>query len=119
SSVRAALFDRRGEPVSGVSVGQSHAPTTTPDGGVEMDAEALLQRSVHCVEEVLRLAGPRAREVRAVGLCTYWHSILGLGADGRACSPVVLWADTRSVREVGELKERLDVAAVHARTGCV
>jgi gluconokinase len=119
SSVRASLYDGRGAACPGLTVVEHHAPETTPDGGVEMDAEALLQRTLGCAERVLALAGERARAVAAVGICTFWHSILGVGADGRPATPIVLWADTRSVAEVAELKQRLDERLVHARTGCV
>ncbi len=119
SSVRASLYDASARAVPGMSSGQSHVPDTTPDGGVEMDAEALFQRSLHCVEQVLAQSGARAADLAGVGLCTFWHSILGVGADGLACTPILLWADTRSTAEVDFLKEHLDRQAVHQRTGCV
>jgi gluconokinase len=119
SSVRASLYDERANPVPNVTAHQAHTPDTTPDGGVEMDADALLERALECVDEVLRLAGHRSREIAGVGMCTFWHSILGVTGENKPASPVVLWADTRSVEEVEELKQRLDVRAVHARTGCV
>src|SRR5688500_1220170 len=98
SSVRASLYDQTGEPVRGLTVQEKHEPDTTPDGGVEMDAEALLQRVLGCAEQVLSQA--RGRPVAGVGLCTFWHSILGVERRGRPSSPIVLWADTRSVEEV-------------------
>lgn len=119
SSVRASLYDCHANAVPGLTVQESHEPDTTPEGGVEMDAEALFQRALGCVEEVLRLAGSRAGAIAAVGVCTFWHSILGVDAAGRPASPIVLWADTRSVEEVEQLKRRLDVRAVHQRTGCM
>ncbi|MFN3650798.1 MAG: gluconokinase [Armatimonadota bacterium] len=119
SSIRAALYDERGEPVPGAAAGVSHAPAASPDGGVEMDAEALLQRSLGCVEQVLRLAGERARRIAGVGISTFWHSILGVRADGLPATPVLMWADTRSVAEVAELRSRLDERALHARTGAL
>jgi gluconokinase len=118
SSLRASLYDERGDPVPGVSVSESHAPVTTPDGGAEMDAEDLFQRLVTCIEGVLAKAGERSRAIAGVGLCTFWHSILGVGEDGRPATPILLWADTRSVEDVEALKARLDERAAHRRTGC-
>jgi gluconokinase len=119
SSLRASVYDAEGRPVPGLSVAAAHEPDTTPDGGVEMDADALVERVVACCEGVLARAGARAAAIRAVGVCTFWHSLLGVDAAGRAATPILLWADTRAVAEVDELKARLDTRAVHARTGCM
>src|SRR5207249_7031698 len=54
----------------------------------------------------------------AVGVCTFWHSILGV-AENRAVTPIYMWSDTRPVEEVAELRRRLDEREVHARTGCM
>lgn len=119
SSVRASLFDAQGRQVPGASAGMEHQPITTPDGGAEMDAEDLFQRTLDCVDGALRSAGGLEGPIVAVGLCTFWHSFLGVGGDGRPTTPIVLWADTRSVDQVEHLKNRVDVEAVHRRTGTV
>jgi gluconokinase len=119
SSVRAMLFDTEGRSVEGAHASAEQTPHTTPDGGAELDADELVERAVACVEETLQRAGGLARHVAGVAVTTFWHSILGVDAEGRAVTPINLWADTRSVREVEELKQRLDERAAHARTGCV
>jgi gluconokinase len=118
SSVRAALYDRLGRGVPGVESHLGHAPETTPDGGVEMDAESLVEAACWALSTALAHAGPRAAEIAGVGVSTFWHSILGVDEAGRPTTPVIMWADTRSVREVEWLRERLDETATHARTGC-
>lgn len=119
SSVRAMLFDTAGRSVAGAHASAEQTPHTTPDGGAELDADELVERAVACVEETLQRAGDWAQRVAGVAVTTFWHSILGVDAEGRAVTPINLWADTRSVREVEELKQRLDERAAHARTGCV
>jgi len=118
SSVRASLYDALGEPVPGAAVAEAQTPRTTPDGGVELDADELVERALRCVEGVLAQAVPRAGGIAGVGVCTFWHSVLGVGGDGRPVTPILTWADTRSVAQVSELRHRLDERAVHARTGC-
>jgi gluconokinase len=118
SSVRAGLYDRPGRRVPEVEAGQTHAPTTTSDGGAEMDPEALVEAACCTLESALAQAGPRAWEIAGVGVCTFWHSILGVDEAGRSTTPVIMWADTRSVGEVETLRGRLDERAAHARTGC-
>ena len=119
SSVRASLYDAHGRQVPGATCSMDHQPDTTPDGGAEMDAEGLFQRTLDCVEGALKGAGRLDGPVVAVGMCSFWHSFLGIGKDGRPTTPIVLWADTRSVDQVENLKHRLDVEAVHRRTGTV
>ncbi len=57
SSVRAALYDERGEALPGLSAARSHSPETTPDGGVQMDAEELFQRVARTLAAVERTYG--------------------------------------------------------------
>lgn len=114
SSTRATLYDARGSRVEGVEHRVPHEPRTIPGGGVEHDPARLREAAAACVDAVL----PHAGEIRGVGICTFWHGLLGFDAAGRPATPVYLWADTRSADAVDRLSERLDERAVHARTGC-
>jgi gluconokinase len=118
SSMRVGMYDRLGRRVPEVEAGLTHAPSTTPNGGAEMDAEALVDAACRTLEGALAQAGTRAEEIAGVGVCTFWHSILGVDEAGRSTTPVIMWADTRSVGEVETLRGRLDERAAHARTGC-
>src|SRR5947209_71586 len=118
SSVRAALYDEHGRHPEGLSAEQEHEPERTHDGGVEMDAEALFQRTLGCIERALELGKERG-PIAGVGVSTFWHSILGVGEDGRPVTPILMWADTRAVEEADALRSALDEAALHRRTGCL
>jgi gluconokinase len=119
SSVRAIVYDAAGQIVQGAAARGVVPPCATPDGGVEVDADAL----VGCVGAVIDVVARQAPEAlgaaRAVGCSTFWHSLLGVDADGLAITPVLLWADARSFAAACALRETLDERAVHARTGCV
>jgi len=78
----------------------------------ELDADALVER----VASVLDRAG--AGDVSAVATTTMWHCLLGLDEDGCPATPVYSYADARSAPYAAALRERLDEAAIHARTGC-
>jgi len=114
SSARASLYAADGARIDGVEHRAPYEPRTTPDGGVEHDATRLLEATVACIDAVLPRAGP----IRAVGISTFWHGLLGFDAHDRPVTPVYMWADTRSTPAVDELRTRLEDAAVHARTGC-
>src|SRR3972149_524596 len=116
SSARAACYDDTGRAVAGRFHRVAYAPAVTPDGGVEHDALRLFEAAVECVDHVL--AGVHPGEVRAVGVTTFWHGLLGFDAHGRPATPVYTWADTRSAEDARLLHDALDEAALHARPGC-
>ena len=118
-SLRSIVYDRLGREVAGT---EGRAPTEwryTPDGGVEADADALVAGACAAVDQTLAAAGPIAPEIRAAGISTFWHSVLGVDASGRPVTPLYSWADGRSRGAVGLLRERLDEEPVRRRTGCV
>jgi gluconokinase len=117
SSVRALAFDARGRSL-GLECQRPYEPETTPDGGVEIDAERLVALSAEMLDGLLAALGPRAAHVAAVATSTFWHTLVGVGADDRPVTPVYSWADTRSVGAVEALRARVDEKAYHARVGC-
>jgi gluconokinase len=119
SSLRALVYDRLGRELQGT---EGRVPTEwrrTREGGVEADPDALLDGAFRAIDQALAAAGPSAAGLRAVGISTFWHNILGVGADGRPATPLYSWADERSARAALALRTRLDEEAVRQRTGCV
>jgi len=119
SSVRAIVFDRQGHTVHGLGVQQIYSLRTTPDGGAEIAAQDLLQTTITAIDHILQLTGPLATAIAAVGISTFWHSLLALDAHNAPLTPLYTWADTRSSQQAIELRNLLDERAIHARTGCV
>jgi gluconokinase len=116
SSTRAAAYDHTGRPVATRFHQVAHPPTVTRDGGVEHDPARLLEAAVACLDAVL--AGVHVGEVDAVGVTTFWHGLLGFDGAGHPMTPLYTWADTRSASDAALLRDALDEAAVHVRTGC-
>jgi gluconokinase len=117
SSVRALGFDGQGRALP-VERQLDYEPDTTPDGGVQVDPERLLTLAGEALDGTLEALGPARAAVAGVAVSTFMHTVLGVGADGRARTPVYSWADTRSAAWVERLRARLDEKAYHARTGC-
>jgi gluconokinase len=117
SSVRALAFDAEGRGL-GLECQRPYEPETTADGGVEVDADRLVALASESLDGVIAALGPRAAAVAAVATSTFWHTLLGLGGDGRPRTPVYSWADTRSAGAVEALRVRVDEKAYHARVGC-
>jgi gluconokinase len=119
SSVRTLLFDADGRQQDRFGEQIRYQFTTTPDGGVELDADQLLDvtvRSLSALDEQVRAAGLKPV---GVGFCSFWHGLLGVDRAGKPTTPLLHLFDTRSAKQVRELEQRLDPKRVHARTGCV
>jgi gluconokinase len=116
SSCRASLYDRRGRPIPGRRGRVVYTPEVTPDGGAQLDPDLLFDQLCSAVDQVLQT---NATPILAVATDTFWHSLLGVDADGRPLTPIYLWLDARSRGEVAGLRQRLDERAVHARVGTV
>lgn len=115
SSVRAFVYDAAGRRAGGAKV--PYAWRTTPGGGVEIEAELLLERLVGAIDETLAQARTTGTLPAAVGFSALWHTVMGVAGDGSPLTPVYSWSDMRAAGAARELRGELDQAAVHARTG--
>jgi len=122
TSARAELYDRRGRAIKDVHASSPCPLETTPDGGAQMDPDALFELVAEVLDEACREARAKlgaGAAVAGVGMATFWHSFLGIDDRGRPTTPLFLWADSRSRDRMPALQSRLDERAVHARTGCL
>src|SRR5215204_2329693 len=117
SSVRAELYDDSGTRQEGTETRLDYELEYTPDGGVAVAADELLDLVVRAIDGALDNAG--SAPISGVATSTFWHSALGLDGEGRPTTPVLYWADRRAAPAARELRGRLDELAVHRRTGCV
>jgi gluconokinase len=117
SSCRASLYDITGRRVRGHASHIGYAASVTADGGAELDANGLFERVCSGIEAVLRKT--KTKQIVAVATSTFWHSLLGVDAQGRALTPVYLWLDARSRDQAAFLRAHLDESRVHARVGCM
>jgi gluconokinase len=114
SSARASAYDESGRALDDLFHRVRYEPTVGRDGAVEHDPRRLLDAVAACVDAV----HARGRGIRAVGVSTFWHGLLGFDRDGRPATPVYMWSDTRSAPDARLLRSALDEEAFHARTGC-
>jgi gluconokinase len=117
SSVRAELYDGSGTREEGTETKLDYALEYTPEGGVAVEADELLDLIVRAIDGTLQRAGEAS--ISGVAASTFWHSVLGLDREGRPTTPVLYWADRRGAGAARELRGGFDEAAVHRRTGCV
>lgn len=116
SSVRAILYDGRGSMTDHIAQ-VTYDMDTSQDGGVYIDGDRLVD--VVCTTLDRFFTEAERPRISGVAVTTFWHNVLGVGADGQAVTPLISWADTRPGTIMPALRERLDEKTTHANTGCV
>ncbi|MEZ4770469.1 MAG: gluconokinase [Caldilineales bacterium] len=117
SSVRAALYDRLGRAVSGMEARRGHQLQTDSSGAAVADADVLVRLTCQCIDETLEHAGSLAGDIAAVVGCSFVGNLLGVDGDGQPVTPLLTYADTRAAADAEMLKQELDEATFHQRTG--
>ena len=118
SSVRALVFDALGRQVTATEHQVSYSLETTLDGGSTVDAGQLVHLVMRCIDHGLEACGDRTGEIAAVGMTTFWHALLGLGASMQPTTPVMMWADTRASEDARTLELAFSSDRAHRETGC-
>jgi len=119
SSVRALLFGIDGREIAGFGSRIPYRVSTTEAGGWEIGAGELTQIVVQALDPLCAQMRMQKMRPAAVAIDTFWHSILGVAADGKAVTPVLHPFDSRSAAAAKKLALRIDNARQHSRTGCV
>jgi gluconokinase len=117
SSVRALLYDARGNALPDLQAQQRYRLSTSHAGEASVDADLLVDLVARTIDEVLSRAGERARDIIAVATAAFWHTLLPLDARGRPLLPLMTWEDRRPQQLCLALRQQLDEAAIHRRTG--
>ncbi len=117
SSVRTALFDQHARRLPGSLQQRAYAISHSDDGAAELDPATLQDHLLHCVEATLTRAG--GKTVNAVGVSSFWHSLIGTDAHGRAITPIYTWADSRCRDDAARLRTEMSERDYHKQTGCM
>ena len=118
SHARALLFDRWGNAVPSIEGRQLYQFTILLEGGIETDAEALLERVLRCIDQALEQAGSLAEEIAGVAACTFVSNIVGIDRSGTALTPLFPYSDTRPAADTRLLREQANEELTHQRVGC-
>jgi len=109
--VRAALYDHAGRMVPRTLARRDHERP----GSVEFDAEELFAIVCDVIDE--NVAKDVTGEVVHIASCAFWHSLVGIDAEGKPTTKVLTWADTRSREHTEILRTDLNERVTHLRTG--
>jgi gluconokinase len=117
SSTRTLLFDATGATIPSVLSQRTYKLTVSDEGEVSVDPDALVAVVDQTIDDALEMAGPLAKQIGAVAIDTFWHSLMGVDAANHPLTPLITWEDTRPHRAALELRSQLNEEAIHARTG--
>ena len=117
SSVRAALYDGDANILPETSVKLERSLVSTADGGAEIDPEVAFDQVAAVIDAVLDKTKKLKGEIGYVASCSFWHSLVGVDANGKPTTKVFGWADTRSREYSAVLRKRFEEGEVHNRTG--
>ncbi len=116
TATRGGVHDASGRQVHGLRHKVPHAFTVAPDGTSVIDPDQVTAE----VQQVLdAVTGEKRLGTRIAGVAmdTFAASLIAVDAAGRALTPCLTYADSRSADEVTALREELDEHAVQQRTG--
>jgi gluconokinase len=116
TATRGGVHDASGRRVRGLQHKVPHAFTVAPDGTSVIDPDQVTAE----IEQVLdAVTADRALGSRIAGVAvdTFAASLIAVDAAGRALTPCLTYADSRSAAEVATLRAELDEHAVQQRTG--
>ena len=116
TATRGGVHDASGRRVRRLQHKVPHAFTVSPDGTSVIDPDQVTAE----VEQVLDAVtgGPRlGTRIGGVAMDTFAASLIAVDGAGRALTPCLTYADSRSADAVTALREELDEHAVQQRTG--
>ena len=117
SSVRAAIYDLKGVPVPEMSIKIERSLVSTRDGGAEIDADLAVCQVAEAIDLLMAVGKDMDGNIDYVAASCFWHSLVGIDANGHPTTKVFGWADTRSRKYVDRLNKKFDGSDVHNRTG--
>ncbi|MBL7258792.1 gluconokinase [Paractinoplanes lichenicola] len=116
TATRGGVHDASGRRVHGLQHKVPHAFTVAPDGTSVIDPGQVSAEVEQVIDAVT--GDPRlATRITGVAMDTFAASLIGVDASGRALTPCLTYADSRSAKAVAQLRQELDEHAVQQRTG--
>jgi len=103
TNVKAVLIADDGSLASSAS---RELTTITGGGSVEQDAEVTWQAVIDAIIELSNSQPQIYGQVRAMGVCSQYSSIVGIDADAKPVTPMVMWADQRGTDLSWEIMSR-------------
>lgn len=115
TSTKVISFDRRGNILAEESAGYSL--NSPGPGRAEQDPNEVLEAVLDSLAAVVRATRERGNEISGVSFSAAMHSLLALDAYGEPLTPAIIYADNRASEQAARIRDDLDEANLHRRTG--
>jgi xylulokinase len=116
TGARAAAIDLSGHVVA--QVRRPYRTRAPQPGWAEQDASDWATHAVSALAGLSRSL-PRPGRVAGIGLTGQCPTVAPVGSDGRPVGPGMLYRDNRAVAEAADMRDRVGIETMHARTGHV
>ncbi|MDO3412148.1 gluconokinase [Saccharibacillus sp. CPCC 101409] len=115
TSTKAFVYDEKGE-IRGGS--QAAYPLLVPEAGrAEQRPDDLVEAVVDAIRGAVQDAKAKADDISAVGISAAMHSLMAVNDRGEPLTPVITWADNRSIGQVHALREGREAGRLYRATG--
>ncbi|MEW6660845.1 MAG: gluconokinase [Bacillota bacterium] len=115
-SCKVVAFDQGGAMLALQSL---EYPTIFPQSGwAEQDPKVVLNSLVKCLKLVVDEVKSLNYQIGAIGLSSVFHSVLAVDKNNEPLTNCLIWADSRSIGLVEEIKQATPPHAWYSRTGC-
>ncbi|MCD8352237.1 MAG: xylulokinase [Planctomycetaceae bacterium] len=111
SGSKAVLMDLDGSVMASHS--EEYGITTRSPGWAEQDPEIWVDKVLHCIRTVVSTG---TGEVRGIALSGQMHGIVLVDKEGNPLRDAILWADSRTGREVEEIQSLVGEKTLRATT---
>ncbi len=112
---KASLHDDDGTLLAAVTA--RYDTRFAPAGVAEQDPDDWVDAVIRATRHLLLESGGSARRVKAMSFSGQMMGAVFLGADHKPVAPAIIWADTRSTRQCGQLVERIGQRRAYEITG--
>jgi gluconokinase len=115
TSTKVISFDVQGNILAEESAGYSlNSPSP---GRAEQDPDEILEAVLDSLAAVVRATKENGNEISGVSFSAAMHSLMALDANGDPLIPSLIYADNRAKEQADRIREELDGAGIHGRTG--
>ena len=123
SSLRSALFNERGQRIERTTAQKEYALSMREPGAAELAVADFERAAVRAIRETLKIKQQtrelKDRPIAAVGTSCFWHGLIGYDLRRKRPTPIYTWEDSRCREEADRLRQEMNEAAYHRRTGCM
>ncbi|MFH1581847.1 MAG: FGGY family carbohydrate kinase, partial [Pseudomonadota bacterium] len=115
SVIKSAVFDKKGRMRS-----IAHRPCRSlkqKDGKIEHVPSTILQKSLSCLEEAVRLSGIHRKSIASVAVTNQRATIICIDRKGNPLGNAISWQDMRGQDEVKKLKRAMSDSEYYNITG--